>query len=215
MKKKAVEQYLTTVFDNALIPDLEKMTSVPPPGLDFGIIMLVCGGIELMGALDQGHIGKDKGYSSRGLFKKALTKYFNFPDNRYGSEAVKEALWKLFRCGLAHQSFVKLGVATTRKLEQKYKCCHLKRVRVEGELLLFIHPDVFAHDFFKAVEKFRSSLEDDPEKIGKAYRAIHKIYEEASSIDVSSIEECRLHIRADFTRLPQPVWMEKSEVSVF
>ncbi len=204
---------MTEVFDNALIPDLEKMTSAPYPGLDFAIITLVCGGTELIGALDQGHIGTETGYYSKELFKKTLVDYF--PDNRYGSEAVKEALWKLFRCGLAHQSFVKPGVATTRNPESDYKRCHLKGVRVQGDLLLFIHPDVFAHDFFKAIEKFRSSLEDDPEKIGKAYRAIHKIYEEASSTDVSSIEECSLHIRADFTRLPQPVWMEKSEVSVF
>ena len=209
-KKEIVEQFLTTVFDDALIADLEKMKSVPYPGLDFGIITLVCSGIELIGALHHGAIAKlHSKPKSRQLFEEALEKYFQ---DRYRSQAIKQALWGLFRCGLAHQAFVKPGVATTRNPE--YKHCHLKGVLVEGKQLLFIHPDVFADDFFQAVKKFRSSLDDDPQRIERAYCTIHEIYETVPTIDMSSIEQCYLHISANFTRLPQPVWLEKSEVEV-
>ena len=130
-KSEIIHEFLATVFDNTLFADLRKIMSFEQ-GLDFGIIILVCSGIELIGALDHGRL-----VDSKKRFQEALENYFPDRYKRY-----KETLYKRFRCGLAHQAFIKPGTATARN--PNYKEYHLWGVVVEGNDLLFIHPDVFA-----------------------------------------------------------------------
>lgn len=208
-KKEAVDKFLTKVFDDTLIVDLKQMLSTPQ-GLDFGIIILVCSGIDLIGALDQGHLGK-----STWRFKEALTKYF--PGEGYLK--YKNVFYNLFRCGLAHQAFIKPGTATARN--PAYEHCHLQGVYIEGEkgALLFIHPNVFAKHFFQAVETFRNSLENDSSKVETAYRAIQEIYKGYPTVS-EALELCRSlpplppDGPSSVTRMPQPTTITASEALV-
>ena len=202
-KRKTVNEFMTIVFD-PLISDLKQMMS-HAQGLDFGIIMLVCSGIELIGALNHGSLE-----NSKKRFKEALGNYF---PSGYGN--YEETLYKRFRCGLAHQAFIKPGTATARNPD--YRQYHLGGILAEGagNELLFIHPDVFAEDFFKAVEQFRNALNADPAKIEVAYRTIEKIYEEYRNTS----EPIALHLSLpddglEITRQRQPKWVKKSEVSM-
>lgn len=202
-KRKTVNEFMTIVFD-PLISDLKQMMS-HAQGLDFGIIMLVCSGIELIGALNHGSLE-----NSKKRFKEALGNYF---PSGYGN--YEETLYKRFRCGLAHQAFIKPGTATARNPD--YRQYHLWGVLAEGEgsKLLFIHPDAFAEDFFKAIKKFRNELNADPAKVEKAYRTIEEIYREYRNIS----EPIRLHLslpddELDITRQRQPKWVKKPKVSM-
>jgi hypothetical protein len=200
-EKEVVDRFLSDVFAPVL-SDLRQMTS-HPQGLDFGIIMLVCSGIELIGALDYGGLG-----NSGRRFQEALANYF---PSRYSD--YKETLYNCFRCGLAHQAFIKPGTATARNPE--FRRYHLWGVLAEGERdkLLFIHPDVFVEDFFAAIKKFRDSFDADPEKVGRAYRAIRKIYRDCRH----SSEPVELYLSLpddglEITRQPLPKWVRRSEV---
>ena len=202
-EKEIVGKFLSDVFD-PLISDLRQMMS-HPQGLDFGIIILICSGIELMGALDYGSLK-----SSRKRFQEALGNYF---PSRYSN--YKETLYERFRCGLAHQAFIKPGTATARNPD--FRQYHLWGVLTEGEgnKLLFIHPDVFAEDFFTAIEKFRDSLNADLEKVRRAYQAIEEIYRDYRDFS----EPIELHRSLPdngltITRQPLPKWVRKSEVSM-
>jgi len=209
-KKEAVDLFLRNVFDEALVADLNQMLSVPK-GLDFAIIILVCSGIELIGALKQGHLG-----SPGKRFKEAIVSYF--PNAGY--RECKDVFYNLFRCGLAHQAFIKPGTATTRNPD--YKHCHLKRVYIEDEegTVLFIHPNLFAEHFFQALEEFRRSLQDDPRSLERAYCAIQKIYKEYPNIN-NSIEICtslppsQPDETQSVTKMPLPTRILASEVSRF
>jgi hypothetical protein len=203
IEKEVVDKFLSDVFDT-VISDLRQMMS-HPQGLDFGMIILICSGIELIGALDYGSLR-----NSKRRFQEALGNYF---PSRYSD--YKKTLYKRFRCGLAHQAFIKPGTATAR--DPEFRQYHLWGVLAEGEgdKLLFIHPDVFAEDFFAAIEKFRNSLDADPEKVGRAYRAIKEIYRDYRD----SGEPIELHLSLpsdglEITRQPLPKWVGKSEVSM-
>ena len=199
-KKEIVDGFLTIVFDETSFVDLKQMLA-HPQGLDFGIISLVCSGIELIGALDYGRRG-----NSGGRFKKALRKYFPTRYHKY-----QATLWQRYRNGLAHQAFIKPGTATARNPD--YKELHLWGVIAEGEEVLFIHPDVLADDFFQAVARFRGALNDDPEKIERAYHTIKEIYDESKTS-----EQVELHRSLDddvmVTRLPLPKYLGRSEITV-
>ena len=199
-EKETVDKFLTAVFDEALIKDLKQMVSHPPPGLDFGIIILVCSGIDLIGALDQGHLRGKPG----GRFGDALENYF---PNRY--HRYKKTLWNFFRCGVAHQAFIKPGTATARNPD--YKQYHLYGVPD----VLFIHPDVFAQDFFEAVGKFRDSLKDNPEKIKRAFQTIYEIYKERRPAD-EKIEPHRFlpDSELEYTRAPQLTYLSLPRGSI-
>lgn len=202
-EKDVVEGFLSDVFD-PVISDLRQMMS-HPQGLDFGIIILICSGIELIGALDYGSLE-----NSRRRFQEALGNYF---PSRYSD--YKVALYKRFRCGLAHQAFIKPGTATARNPD--FRQYHLWGVLAEGEgdKLLFIHPDVLAEDFFAAIKKFQDSLDADPEKVGRAYQAIKEIYRDYR--DSSEPIELHRSLPDDgltITRQPLPKWVRKSEVSM-
>jgi hypothetical protein len=209
-KTEAVKEFLTKVFDETLIVDLKDMLSIPR-GLDFGIIILVCSGIELLGALNQGHLGCP---TSR--FTAILCEYF--PSDRY--QEYQDIFYNLFRCGVAHQAFIKPGTATARN--PNYKHCHLKRVYVEGEdePLLFIYPDIFADHFFQAVENFRNAINNDPQKIEIAHLAIEEIYARYPTVS-ASIELCSslppLPSKgvSSVTRMPQPTQILASDASTF
>jgi hypothetical protein len=69
-KTEAVNEFLTKVFNETLTVDLKDMLSISR-GLDFGIIILVCSGIELLGALNQGHLR-----SPTNRFTTILREYF-------------------------------------------------------------------------------------------------------------------------------------------
>ena len=138
-KEEEIDLFLEKVFDKTLSSDLNQMLSMPQ-GLDFAIIVLVCSGVELLGALNQGNLS-----NPTKRFNKALELYF--PD--FGYKKCKEVFYNLFRCGVAHQAFIKPGTATARNPD--YEDYHLKRVFIEGEneAVLFIHPNIFVNTSFK------------------------------------------------------------------
>jgi len=142
---ETIDKFITTVFDKTLTADIKHMLC-NPDGMDFAIIMLVFSGIDLIGALDQGNL---KNPETR--FKVALERYF---PERYGK--YKDILFDYFRCGVAHQAFIKPGTATARNKD--YINYHLYGVIVEGVELFFIQPNMLADDFFKAIEIFKDSL---------------------------------------------------------
>jgi hypothetical protein len=190
-RQEIVNEFLNIVF-GTLETDLKQMMS-QPQGLDFGMIALICGGIELLGALDRWSIG-----NCEDRFAEALQKYF---PGRY-SEYTK-TLYRLFRHGLAHHAFIKPGTATSRNPDLKH--CHLWGVSVDGEIALFVHPDVFAQDFFKAVEGFREALRERPRKVEIAYQTIDKFYKTRQYIGESpEIPTCLPDDGLNMTRMPLP-----------
>ena len=189
-RAERVNQFLDHVV-GTLGDDLKQMMS-QPQGLDFGMIMLVCSGIELMGALDRGTTSDDEVQ-----FTEALQKYF---PSRYGK--YPKRLYRLFRHGLAHQAFIKPGTATARNAS--YRQWHLWGISVDGEIALFVHPDVLAEDFLKAVERFRQTLRDRPEKVEVAYQIVEKFCKAHQYVD-EPIEILRtLPESMDMTRMPLP-----------
>lgn len=201
-KKKIVEDFLDFIFDKTLKKDLQQMI-LHPEGLDFGIIILVCSGIELIGALDRGNLEE-----SGNRFKATLKEYFPSRYNKY-----KDTLYICYRCGLAHQAFIKSRTATARN--PKYKDYHLYGVNIEDKEILFIHPDVFTYDFFKAIEEYRKSLNSNSKKINSAYEAIQEICKQKLP------EQIEMHCsipnsdgKLTTTTLPLEKWIERSEVSV-
>lgn len=197
-----VEGFLQATFDEGLVADLKRMQSQPPEGLNFGMILLVCSGIELLGALEQGHL-----QSPTQRFKNFIHDWFPPKYDKY-----KATIYDRFRCGLAHQAFIKPGTAVARNPD--YREYHLCGVIVEGETVLFIHPDVFLEDFLDVLDRYRQSLRDDPSRIQRAIMAIKQIYEVRQRKD-EPVELCRfLEGDINVTRQPLPKWLKRSDVSV-
>jgi hypothetical protein len=182
-----------------------------PKGLDFAIISLVCSGIELLGALNQGNLS-----NPTKRFNKIIDSFF--PDQGYKKS--KSVFYNLFRCGLAHQAFIKPGTATARNPD--YEHYHLKKIFIKGEdeSVLFIHPNIFAKHFFEALNTFKRSLHGNPNAINKAYCAITEIYKKYPKID-DSIEIVTeiLYSNSDgttsITKMPLPVFISELDVSRF
>ncbi|MCK5231763.1 MAG: hypothetical protein KAR13_15940 [Desulfobulbaceae bacterium] len=209
-KREVIDHVLSKVFDEALFSDLETMLGIPE-GLDFGIIALVSSGIDLLGSLEQGHMGK-----SSKRFKKALGLYF--PENGY--KECKNFFYDLFRCGVAHQAFLKPGGATARNPD--YEDYHLKRIYIEGEneSVVFLHPNVFAKHFFQAVKKFKSTLDESEKAVDNAYAAILQIYDHAPKPDPSieiykTIPLSNQEGKVSVTKMPLPVVLSPSNVLPF
>jgi hypothetical protein len=200
-EKEFVDRFLTDVF-YPVDSDLMQMLS-QHEGLDFGIIILICSSIELMGALGKGTLN-----NSYELFQESLKKYFPSIYSKY-----PERLYYRYRCGLAHQAFIKPGTATARN--PNYRELHLRGIKFEGEedLVLFIHPDVFADDFFKAKNKFIDSFKTDPDKVGRAHQVIEVIYSDSRHTN-EPIEPYLSLPDADIGATRQPVYkyLRKSEV---
>ena len=195
-KKEIIDKFLIAVFDQTLNADLKQMLSTSK-GLDFAIILLICSGIELIGALDQGSLK----YPEK-RFGVTLSTYFPKRYNQY-----KNILYDYFRCGAAHQAFIKPGTATARNPD--YQEYHLSGVIVKGEVLLFIHPNVFANDFFNAIEKFKDSFNEHPVKIDNAYKVIKKIYNNRLKAKEIEIYKELPDNPMSITQMPQPLWLEE------
>jgi len=200
-KIKIVNKFIKAVFDETLKTDLNQMLS-SQQGLDFPIILLVCGGIELMGALEQGNLKQ-----ARTRFGVILKNYFS---ERY--IPYKDILYDYFRCGVAHQAFIKPGTATARNPD--YKKYHLWGVIVEGKELLFIHPNVFVDDFFKAIEEFKNSFTDNPTLINKAYNTIKKIYNNQLNVEKIEMYKELPDNPMNISQLPQSIWLDRSDLSM-
>ena len=209
-KKEKIDIFLESVFDKALCADLNQML-LSSKGLDFAIIALVCSGVELLGALNQGKLEH-----SHELFDVAIDLYF--PDHGY--KICKSFFYNLFRCGVAHQAFIKPGTATARNPD--FEHYHLKRVFIDGENepVLFIHPNIFAKHFFEAINNFKSSLVGNSESIENAYSAIEKIYKNYPLPDntieiVAEIPYSDSNGEVTVTKMPLPVNIPSSNVSRF
>jgi hypothetical protein len=202
-REEIVNEFLNIVF-GTLEADLKQMMS-QSQGLDFGMISLICSGIELLGALDRGSTD-----DSEDRFAEALQNYFSGRYTQY-----TKILYRLFRHGLAHQAFIKPGTATSRN--PGLKQYHLQGVSIDGEIALFVHPDVFAQDFLKAVERFRGTLTARPRKVEVAYQTIEKFYKARQHINETiEIPTFLPDDGLNMTRmpLPNPQSIARSEVRV-
>ena len=200
--EEIVDEFLDIIF-GTLEADLKQMMS-QAQGLDFGMISLICSGVELLGALDRGSGGDED------RFAEALQKYFPDRYSRY-----TKTLYRLFRHGLAHQAFIKPGTATSRNPDLKQH--HLWGVSIDGEIALFVHPDVFAQDFLKAVGEFRGTLRERPKKVEVAFQTIEKFYEARQHINEPiEIPTTLPDDGLNMTRmpLPNPQSLTRSEVRV-
>ena len=209
-KEEAIDLFLEKVFDKALSSDLNQMLSITK-GLDFAIIVLVCSGVELLGALNQGNLS-----NPTKRFNKALELFF--PDFDY--KKCKKFFYNLFRCGVAHQAFIKPGTATARNPD--YEDYHLKRIFIEGEkeAVLFIHPDIFAKHFFQALDEFKRSLKGNSKAIDNAYSAIQAIYKYYPKPDPSieiytSITYSKSDGTTSVSKMPLPACISASNFSLF